>query len=371
MVTGSHNPPEYNGFKLSAGKETIYGEQILKLRETIKEQRTGGQAQGLQSCFDVKTAYTEYMQHEFSYLKDSWYRRLRIVVDGGNGTAGMIVPDILSALGCDIVPLYCESDGRFPHHHPDPTVIANMQDVIRETVKSGADFGVAYDGDADRIGVVDREGSIIWGDQLVMVLGRQVLAEHPGAKVIGDVKCSQVMFEDIQRHGGTPVMWKTGHSLVKQKMREEGALLAGEFSGHIFIADRYFGYDDAIYTTLRLVEIMKRTGKDIRELLADVPKTFSTPEIRMECPEDKKRKIVDEVIRRVLHYKESDDGRYPIKDVNTIDGIRVAFEKGWALVRLSNTQPVIVMRFEADSEERLRGYQEFVKTIVEDVEESL
>lgn len=363
MVTGSHNPPEYNGFKLSAGKGTIHGNAIQELRQIIKDNAPdkGGGTRGQATRYEIIPAYREYMLREFSYLAAPGFRRIKIVVDAGNGTAGLIAPDILSRMGCDVIPLYCEPDGRFPNHHPDPTVVEYIQDLITTTRESGADLGVGYDGDADRIGVIDRAGNVIWGDQLMIVLARDLLTRNPGATIIGDVKCSQRMFEDIRMRGGLPIMWKTGHSLVKQKMRDEGALLAGEFSGHIFIADRYFGYDDAIFTTLRLVEIMKKDGRDIGELLSDVPGMCFTPEIRVDCPEDLKKRVVEGVVKRFLQYREEGGSPYPIKDVNTIDGVRVVFDKGWGLVRMSNTQPVMVMRFEAEDEESLQNYRKFME----------
>lgn len=362
MITGSHNPPEYNGFKLSVGRRTIHGEDIQRIKEiVIKRRWSHSGRKGKVVKYDVISPYKEYMLNEFSYLNDPKFRRLKIVVDAGNGTAGILVPEILSNLGCDVISLYCEPDGNFPNHHPDPTVVEYIQDLIAETKLSGADMGVGYDGDSDRIGVVNRDGDVVWGDQLMIVLSRELLKRKPGAKIIGDVKCSQLMFDDIERHGGVPIMWKTGHSLIKQKMGDEGALIAGEFSGHIFIADRYFGYDDAIYTTLRLVEIMKTAGTDIKGLLSGVPKMFYTPEIRIECAEEMKRGVVDGVVRRFLDYRENGGSPFLIKDVDTTDGIRVVFEKGWGLIRMSNTQPVIVMRFEAMDEESLNNYRMFLE----------
>jgi phosphomannomutase/phosphoglucomutase len=370
MVTGSHNPPEYNGLKLSAGKETIYGDAIQAIRGIIKQgrRREEDTVKGSVLHYEIIPAYCEYVLGEFRELADERkFRRLKIVVDAGNGTAGTIVPGILRNIGCEVVPLYCEPDGRFPNHHPDPTVVEYIRDLITTTKKTDADFGVGYDGDADRIGVVDREGNVIWGDKLMMILSRDMLDRNPGAKIIGDVKCSQVMFDDIKAHGGVPIMWKTGHSLIKQKMRDEKAVLAGEFSGHIFIAERYFGYDDAIYTTLRLAEILKRSGKGIKSLLMDVPRMHYTPEIRMDCPDDLKEKVVDGVIIRFLDLKENGGGPYLIKEISTIDGVRVIFEKGWGLIRVSNTQPVIVMRFEAEDEESLNHYRQFMETEIQKV----
>lgn len=362
MVTGSHNPPEYNGFKISIDKKTIHGRDIQRLKEIIlKQEWVVSVKKGMVEKYDIAAAYKNYMMNEFSYLKDSRFKRFKVVVDAGNGTAGTVVPEILGSVGCDVIPLYCEPDGNFPNHHPDPTVLEYIQDLIAETKKSSADMGVGYDGDADRIGVVDKDGEIVWGDQLMIVLSREVLKRNKGAKIIGDVKCSQMMFDDIKKNGGVPIMWKTGHSLIKQKMKEEGALMAGEFSGHIFIKDRYFGYDDAIYATFRLIEIMKTTGKDIKELLSDVPKTYHTPEIRIDCSDDKKKDVVEQVVLKFIKYKENGNAPYYIRDINTIDGIRVVFDRGWGLIRSSNTQPVVVMRIEAEDEKSMEDYKMFLE----------
>jgi phosphomannomutase/phosphoglucomutase len=370
MVTGSHNPPEYNGFKISIGKETIHGKSIQKLKEIIlREQWISDEREGKVTGYDIISAYKDYMLKEFSYLGDPKFDRIKVVIDAGNATAGLVAPEILGSMGCDVVPLYCEPDGRFPNHHPDPTIIEYIQDLISLTKETGAEIGVGYDGDADRIGVVDRDGEIVWGDHLMVILSRELLKLKPGAKIIGDVKCSQIMFDDIKANGGIPIMWKTGHSLVKQKMREEGALIAGEFSGHIFIADRYFGYDDAIYTTLRLVEIIKTTGKDVKELLSDIPKLYYTPEIRLECPEDRKRDIVEKIVLKFSEYGKEGGCPHRIEDINTTDGVRVAFERGWGLIRSSNTQPVVVLRVEAEDEESLKNYRTFLEKEFKDVME--
>ncbi len=366
MVTGSHNPPEFNGFKVSIGKETIFGEEIQKIKAIIEnknwhESKLAGEI----THFDIIKAYTDFMTERFSYLSDKKYRRLKIIVDAGNGTAGVVAPQILEDMGCDVICLYCEPDGRFPNHHPDPTVVDYIKDLIQKTKEECADFGVGYDGDADRIGIVNCNGEIIWGDQIMIILSRDILKRKVGSKIIGDVKCSQVMFDDIEKHQGIPLMWKTGHSLVKDKMRKEKALLAGEFSGHIFIADDYFGYDDAIYTTFRLIEIMKKTGKGINELLSDIPKMCYTPEIRIECQEDQKKKLVERLVSICKEYKELGKSPIPIKKIYDIDGARVVFEKGWGLVRSSNTQPVIVMRFEAEDEQSLETYKRFMEDELE------
>ncbi|MFA5352901.1 MAG: phosphomannomutase/phosphoglucomutase [Thermodesulfovibrionales bacterium] len=361
MVTGSHNPPEYNGFKISIGKETIHGQDIQRLREIMLRQGSAGSSQkGTVKAYDILSAYKGRLLEEFSCLADGKYRRLKVAVDAGNGTAGSVVPEMLEKAGCDVIPLFCEPDGTFPNHHPDPTVVEYIQDLITQTKGSAASLGIGFDGDSDRIGVIDSDGSIVWGDQLMIILSRDLLKRMPGATVIGDVKCSQLMFDDIGRNGGNPIMWKTGHSLVKDKMKKENAPLAGEFSGHIFIGDRYYGYDDAIYTALRLVEIMKTTGLEIKELLSGIPRLSYTPELRIDCSDEKKKAVVDSVKTQLLKYR--DNGALcPISDVNTVDGIRVVFEHGWGLIRSSNTQPVIVMRVEAANEESLSLYRDFLE----------
>jgi len=370
MVTGSHNPPQYNGFKLSVGKETIFGDSIQGLKDILlKQEWSECQHRGSIKEYDIISAYKEFIVSRFSYLSDKKYRRLKIVVDAGNGTAGLVVPDLLDAAGCEVMPLYCEPDGRFPNHHPDPTVVEYIEDLIKTTKTWGADLGVGYDGDADRIGVVDATGNIIWGDQIMIVLSREILKRVPGAVIVGDVKCSQVMFDDIERHGGRPIMWRTGHSLVKDKMKKEGAVLAGEFSGHIFISDGYFGYDDAIYTTMRVIEIMKTRGLGMNELLSDIPVMHYTPEIRIECPEDKKKSVVQRVVKRFQEQMASGNGQIPVKGLHDIDGVRVVFERGWGLVRASNTQPVVVMRVEAEDEESLNSYKALLDKELKDAME--
>lgn len=367
MVTGSHNPPEYNGFKLSVGKETIFGEEIQKIKKIIQNEAwSGNPGSGNIESYDILAAYSDFMLNRFSYLASDEYRRLKIVVDAGNGTAGLIAPNILKAIGCDVLPLFCEPDGRFPNHHPDPTVVEYIKDLILETRDNAADIGVGYDGDADRIGVIDNSGDVIWGDQIMIILSREIIKKKPGAVVIGDVKCSQSMFNDIAERGGTPIMWKTGHSLVKDKMRKERAVLAGEFSGHIFIADDYFGFDDALYTTFRLVEILKTSGKGIQDLLTGIPRMHYTPEIRIECSDNQKRAVVEKLVDRCKEYAISGNGPVFIEKIYDIDGARVVFKKGWGLVRSSNTQPVIVMRFEAEDEESLSEYRSFLEGELEE-----
>ena len=345
MITGSHNPPEYNGLKIIIGRSAIFGEAIQELKQIIDAQDfvTG---KGTLEAAETVSPYRAYLKKSFQFR-----RSLKVVVDSGNGTAGLIAPHVVRDLGHDVIELFSEPDSRFPHHHPDPTVVENLEDAIRKVRETKADVALAFDGDADRIGVVDHEGSIIWGDKLLILFSRAILKEHPGATFVADVKCSDLFFEDVKQHGGRAIMWKTGHSLIKQKLFEEKALLAGEMSGHMFFADRYYGYDDGLYAGLRVLEIMDQSGKHLPELLEDVPKTYATPEIRVACPDEEKF----EVVRRTTDYF---DGRYP---TTLIDGVRINFGDGWGLVRASNTQPVLVTRFEARSQKRLEQIRSLVE----------
>ncbi len=345
QVTGSHNPPAFNGFKMCIGPSTIHGADIQALREIIEAGSFATGAGRIESR-EIIQDYRAYMRRNI-HIK----RGLTVVLDAGNGVGGLVAPQVFEDQGCRVIPLFCDVDGTFPNHHPDPTIPENLE-ILRQTVLSqGADVGMAFDGDADRLGVVDEKGNILYGDQLLMIFAREVLRENPGAAVIGEVKCSHVMYEDIAKRGGRPIMWKTGHSLIKQKMRDEGALLAGEMSGHLFFADRYFGYDDGIYAALRLVELLAASDAPLSSHLAHVPKTFSTPEIRRDCPDDIKFAIVEKA-------REGFRGRYEIIDV---DGVRVLFPDGWGLIRASNTQPVLVLRFEAETPARLQEIRDVVE----------
>lgn len=339
QITGSHNPPEYNGFKICLGKTTIYGDEIQKIGKIYDK----GHFKKGRGNLEHSEAITPYL----SYLKKNLLPgniRRKVVIDAGNGVAGMVAPHIYREMGVEVEELFCEPDGHFPNHHPDPTIPENLNHLTREVLAKSADLGIAFDGDADRIGVIDNEGNILWGDQLMIIFSRDILERNPGAKIIGEVKCSQVTYDDIKKHGGVPIMWKAGHSLIKSKMKEEGAIFAGEMSGHLFFADRYFGYDDAIYAGARLLEILSGTKKDMRQLLEGVPRMVNTPEIRIDCPDDKKFRIVAAVA-------EGFKKEYEVIDV---DGVRVLFEGGWGLVRASNTQPVLVLRFEARDENLLQ-----------------
>jgi len=348
QITGSHNPPEYNGFKVAIGNTTIYGEKIQEIRKDI-EKGDFEKGNGNLKNYDIVTPYIEKIANDINIS-----RKLRISIDAGNGTGGEIALKIIKNFPIEIFPLYCEMDGHFPNHHPDPTVVKNMKDLIDIVLKEKLELGIAYDGDADRIGVVDEKGNIIWGDKLMIIFARDILSRNKNGTFISEVKASQLLYDDIKKHGGKAIMWKTGHSLIKEKMREEKALLAGEMSGHIFFADRYYGYDDAIYASMRLLEILSKRKKPLSEFLSDLPKTFATPEIRVECAEEIKFKLVDEV-------KNFFKDKYQIIDV---DGVRVIFDDGWGLVRASNTQPALVLRFEAKSEKRLNEIKEVIEKIL-------
>jgi phosphomannomutase/phosphoglucomutase len=351
MITGSHNPPEFNGFKVCVGKDAIYGEEIQRVREII-EKGDYVKGEGSLAQHDIIPDYHHYVLSNIQVN-----RAIKVVVDAGNGTGGVVGVPIMRELGCQVEALYCEMDGRFPHHHPDPTVEKYLADLIATVKKTGADLGIGYDGDADRIGVIDEKGEIIWGDRLMIIFARDIIRERGGGTFIGEVKCSQTLYDEIERLGGRAIMWKTGHSLIKNKMKQEGALLAGEMSGHMFFADRYFGFDDAIYASCRLLEIVGKTGKKVSELLEGIPQTSITPEIRVECPDDIKFKIVE----RAAEYFRRE---YRVIDV---DGMRIQFSDGWGLLRASNTQPALVLRFEAVSHERLEHIRELIEAKVKEL----
>lgn len=349
QVTGSHNPIEYNGLKLCEGVQAVHGADIQKLLELA---RSGDFETGAGS---VREQPTERAYADMLVAKVQPARSFRVVLDAGNGCAGPVAPEVFRRLGQDVVELYCEPDGTYPNHTPDPTVEANLQDLIRTVREEKADFGFAYDGDADRIGAVDGTGRILWGDQILALLARDALEAVPGAPIVFDVKCSQGLEEDIRAHGGKPIMWKTGHSLMKAKMKETGAPIAGELSGHIFFAHGYYGFDDAIYASLKLLEVVAKSGRTLAELRDSVPQYVATPEIRIETSDDEKFEIVARLRERFRKL-------YPVVD---IDGARIRFEDGWALVRASNTQPVLVARFEAKTEERLAAIRDEVYAALE------
>jgi phosphomannomutase/phosphoglucomutase len=339
QITGSHNPAEYNGFKLSLGRESLHGHDIQELFALIHS-AAEGVTPGVVQHADVIDRYVRDVAERTGKLS----RPVKVVYDCGNGAAALVAPQLFRAIGLDATGLFTESDGTFPNHHPDPTVPENLEDLIGAVQREGAELGIAFDGDADRIGMVDGTGRIIWGDHLLILYARDVFARTgTGQPVIFDVKCSQALPDAIVKAGGTPVMWKTGHSLIKDKMKELRAPLAGEMSGHMFFADGYYGYDDALYGAARLLRIVADAGRPVHELLADVPEFVSTPEIRVDCPDDLK---FDLVARAVAHFRS-------LYDVIDVDGVRVLFGDGWGLIRASNTQPILVTRFEARSAERL------------------
>jgi len=347
MITASHNPSEDNGLKIVSGRSTIHGVEIQKLRERIERRAfhaAPAATPGRASARDILPDYVAYIADNIQLGP----RRFGVVVDGGNGTGGVALLPILQRLGVEAEGMYCDPDGRFPNHHPDPTVAANLQDLAARVRATGAELGIALDGDADRIGAVDGQGRIVWADQLFMLFARDILARQPGATFVGEVKCSQALFDDIAARGGRAIMWKVGHSIIKAKMREEQAALAGELSGHMFFADRWFGFDDAVYAGMRLIELLTRSTRTLAELHDELPVLRNTPEIRMACPDDVKFEVV---ARAVAWFRQ----RYRVVDV---DGARVLFDEdgrnvGWGLVRASNTGPALVLRFEADTDERL------------------
>ena len=345
MITGSHNPPDYNGFKLSSEKAPIYGAEIQNIRQ-ITESGRFASGQGNYEKVDLIPDYIAYIKKDIQIK-----RKLKVVLDSGNGAAALVAHRLFKEMGVETIDLFDVPDGRFPNHHPDPTVVENLRDLIQAVQQNVAALGIGYDGDGDRLGVIDEAGEVIWGDRLLIIFGRDIIRKHPGAKVIFEVKCSQALPEMIKKFGGEPIMWKTGHSLLKKKMQETGAPLAGEMSGHLFFADRYFGYDDAIYASARLVELLSGQDKPLSAFLADVPNYFVTPEIRVDTPND------EEKFRIAAKAKEYFSARYKVID---IDGVRILFDDGWGLVRASNTQPVLVLRFEARSARRLEEIKNLV-----------
>jgi len=348
MITGSHNPPEYNGFKIVCGPSTIHGEEIQEIRRLIdgRDFLTGP---GSEQSVDVAEPYVNEIAAQFHFA-----RRIKVVIDAGNGTGGPVMHRLLQKLGCEATELFFEMDGRFPNHHPDPTVVENLSALAEAVRKRGADLGIAFDGDTDRIGAVDEHGNVVYGDRLMIVYAREILTRKPGATFIGEVKCSQLLYDDIRKRGGNAIMWRTGHSLIKAKMKEAHAELAGEMSGHMFFADRYYGFDDALYAACRLMEIVAQSGKPLSAQLADLPQTFTTPEIRVDCPDNVKFEVVRRVTERFRR-------THAILDV---DGVRVLFPEGWGLVRASNTQPVLVLRFEASTPELLEEYRKETEAVV-------
>lgn len=353
-ITASHNASEYNGFKICLGKDTLYGQQIRDIRTRMERNDFLGKPGGKVERYEIVPPYNEFLLADVPKLA----RPLKVVIDAGSGVGGPVAPPIFKELGCQVWEIACVPDPKFPFHHPDPTVPENLEMLIEKVKHEKADVGIAYDGDADRIGAVDEKGNIVWGDELLILFARDMLKRNPGATVISEVKCSQRLYDDIAKNGGKPIMWKAGHSLLKAKMKETGALLAGEMSGHMFFKERYFGYDDAIYASLRLLEILANSGKPLSTLLADLPPGVSTPEIRVDCPDDKKFVIAQKATEYFRQH-------YEVIDV---DGVRVQFADGWGLIRASNTQPALVLRFEAKSRAKLNEYRTLIEDKLEELE---
>jgi len=350
QITGSHNPPEFNGFKLSRDKKAVFGEAIQEIRVIIEKEdyETG---EGSEASYDILTKYKRMIASKIDIKK-----RMKVVMDCGNAAGAICAPEIFKNLNVDLTELYCDVDGTFPNHHPDPTVKENLIDLISLVKKGSYDIGLAFDGDADRVGVVDETGDIVWADQLMALFLPEVVEE--GDEILYDVKCSQALEEMIVKYGGKPVMWKTGHSLIKQRMSELNCKLGGEMSGHIFFADDYFGYDDAIYVAARIVQTLSRTDQKLSQLKAELPKYYSTPEMRLEAESDEEKfRIAKEA---VAYFTEN-------YDCSTVDGVRIKFGDGWGLVRSSNTQPVIVCRFEANTAERMEEIQSIVMNKLQEI----
>ncbi|MEO6656063.1 MAG: phosphomannomutase/phosphoglucomutase [Pyrinomonadaceae bacterium] len=352
MITGSHNPPDHNGFKICLGKDTLFGSQIQEIK-AIAFAGDFASGSGTVETIEVLDDYCADIVSRISLGG----RKLKAVIDAGNGMGGVTAVPVYRELGIEMTELFIEPDSTFPNHHADPTVEENLQDMIAAVRENHADIGIAFDGDGDRIGVVDETGRVIWGDELMVLFSRGVLAENPGATIIAEVKCSQTLFDDIEKHGGRALMWKAGHSIIKAKMKETGAALAGEMSGHFFFADRFYGFDDATYAGARILEILSKTDKPLSALFADLPKTYSTPELRVDCPDETKF----DVVQKIAEYFARDH------EVIAIDGARILFENGWGLVRASNTQALLVLRFEAENAGSLSEIRKIVEAKVDEL----
>ncbi len=356
MITGSHNPPEYNGFKIGIGKSTLAGPEVQELKARFLEARDGGKG-AREVEHDAVIPYVHFIVESLG----TPHRFLKVVCDAGNGTGGVVGPRVLRAMGHHVIELFCELDGTFPNHHPDPTVEENLKDLQRKVLETGADLGIAWDGDADRVGAVDDQGQIMWGDQLMILFSRDVLEQRPGAAIVSEVKCSQTLYDDIARRGGRAIMWKAGHSLIKAKMKEEHALLAGEMSGHIFFKHLYYGFDDGVYSAARLLELVARDGRKLSQMLDGIPKVWASPEIRFDFPEEKKFRAVELARERLRKHGETIE----------VDGVRVKIDGAWGLVRASNTQPLLVLRWEAQSEAKLHEIQRLIEGTVEQIRNEL
>lgn len=344
MVTGSHDPKEYNGLKLSKGVSALRGKEILRIK-AIGESNKFRHGKGKVKYVNLTSVYINYIKQRVK-LK----RRLKIVIDCGNGASSILAPRLFRSIGCDVVPMYCTLQGNFPHHLPNPVIKKNLADLIKKVKSRKADLGLSFDGDADRLGVVDGKGRIYWGDMLMIIFSRDLLSRKKHAKIVVEVKCSNALIEDIKNHNGIPIISKTGHSNIEAKMREEKALLGGEMSGHLFFKEGYFGYDDAVFAAAKLLSIISNQSLSISQILKDIPKYYTSPEIRIKCPDDKKFVMVENL------------KKYFRKKYRTvaIDGVRINFSDGWALVRASNTEPALVLRFEAKSKKSLNHIKKLV-----------
>jgi phosphomannomutase/phosphoglucomutase len=356
MLTGSHNPPDYNGLKIMIGGDTLSGDAILALKTRIDKAQFV-QGAGKREQQDIGEAYIERVTKDVKLS-----RPFKVVVDCGNGVAGVLAPKLIRALGCEVIELFCEIDGKFPNHHPDPSQPKNLEDVIAAVHKHKADLGLAFDGDGDRLGVIDSKGNVIWPDRQMMLYAGDILKRNPGAKIIFDVKCSSHLGNSITQHGGTPVMWKTGHSFIKAKIKESGALLGGEMSGHIFFKERWYGFDDALYTAARLLEILSKDKRPPHEVFMDLPDAVNTPELKLDMREGEHFKFMQRI---------QDSLRFEDAEISTIDGVRADFSDGWGLVRPSNTTPCLVFRFEADNEDALEYIKDQFRRQLLELEPSL
>ena len=348
MITASHNPSEYNGIKLNLGLASVYGEDIQKVYDIIDK---GEFASGNGILKEDNSVIPDY--HKYIVENIDMKRPLKLVIDAGNGAGGPFLPSILRELGCEVTELYCEPDGTFPNHHPDPTVLKNNKDLIAKVLELKADMGLGLDGDADRIGVIDEKGNMLYGDQILNIIARDFLEKNPGETVLADVKCSKNLYDDIAKHGGKPVMYKTGHANIKNEMKRKGIKVGGEMSGHVFLGDRYLGFDDGMYVCCRFAEIAAKKDIPVSRFLEDQPKMYNTPEIHYQVPEEKKFKIVDQIRDEFIA-----EGYETI----AIDGVRVTFKDGWGLCRASNTTPVLVLRYEAKTEARMKEIQALFET---------
>lgn len=364
MITASHNPPQDNGLKLAIGRETIHGPRIMEIRQRMEQQSTPpsiGQ-KGMIRPAPVRSSYIREIRDRISLLPKFMGRPIHAVIDCGNGTGGLVARDLYNAIGARTSFLFERPDGKFPNHHPDPSVPENLAMLMAEVVRQKADIGIAFDGDSDRIGVITEKGEILYGDQLMVLFSEQVLKRNPGAMIISEVKASKVLYDEIARMGGVPLMWKAGHSVIKAKMKEEGAPLAGEMSGHIFFKDGYFGFDDALYAGVRILQFMVEQQKPISELLDRIPKTSNTPELRMDCPDSLKFRLV-ETLKKLLQGSGA--------SMIDIDGVRVEYPDGWGLVRASNTQPALVLRFEGPTDQRRDEIRNTIESLLQKAKELL